>query len=262
MVVDAEKQAAKSTSIIEGLFEVGAHFGYSRTRRHPSFRPFIFGSKGANDIINLEKTSASMEAVFDYVESLAAGGTTILLVGTKPEARQAIEEAAETLSLPYVKTRWVGGTLTNWQEIKKHAARLTELERQQEEGLSMYTKKEQMEVEEHVKELRELFGGIRMMERLPDALFVIDPRYEHIAVREANKLNIPIIALANSDCDLGKVTYPIPANDAAKKSIHFFVDRFIKAYKEGVARKQKQEQDTEVEKAQSTASQQSNNPKS
>ena len=238
----AEKQEIKaSASLIEDMFRAGAHFGYGKTRRHPSFKRIIFGMKRGVDILNLEKTSSHLLKALEFVTESAKEGKTFLIVGTKHEARKVVEEAAATLSFSYVSNRWIGGTMTNFSEIKKRIQRLIRLREQKEsEELDVYTKKERLLFDREMDKLETRFGGIVHMNKLPDALFVIDPRHEETAVKEASQLSIPVVALANSDCDITKIQYPIPANDSSVASIIFFVDRFVKAYQEGI-KAQKQE---------------------
>lgn len=230
------EKIAKNQSLIERLFAVGAHFGYSRTRRHPSAAPILFGEKGGSDIIDLEKTCSYLNTALDAVKAYAAQKKVILFVGTKPEAREAVEETAEALSLPFVTYKWVGGTLTNFPEIKKRILRLQTLKTQKEKGeLAVYSKKERRDMEDEMVHLTRNFSGIAHLDRIPDALFIIDPRHEDTAVREAKKINIPFLALANSDCNLKEITHPIPANDGSRGSIAFFLEEVKKAYKEGLA---------------------------
>ena len=225
--------------LIEEMFRAGAHFGYGKTRRHPSFKRVIFGMKKGVDILNLEKTSSHLLKALEFVTSSAKEGKTFLIVGTKHEARKVIKEAAATLSLPYVSNRWIGGTMTNFSEIKKRTQRLIHLREQKESGeLDVYTKKERLLLDREMDKLEASFGGIVHMNKLPDALFVIDQRHEEIAVREAAHLSIPTVSLINSDCDIAKVQYPIPANDSSVASIIFFVDKFVKAYQAGVKNQQ------------------------
>ena len=237
-------KVTSNTSLIEEMFQAGAHFGYSKTRRHPSFKHIIFGTKKGVEILNLEKTGAYLSKALEFTIESAREGKSFLLVGTKPEARRVIEEAARELQLPYVLKRWIGGTLTNFSEIKKRMARLTTLLEQKEQGkLDIYTKKERLLLDREINRLEKYFGGIVHMNKIPDILFIIDPRHENIAVTEALQKSIPVIALANSDCDIRHIKYPIPANDSSVASIIFFVDKFIKAYKEGQQSAQAQEKE-------------------
>ena len=221
-------------SMIKGMFEAGAHFGYSRSRRHPSARSVLFGMKNGTDLIDLEKTYSYLTKTLDVIKDIAAKNKKILFVGTKPEARGAVEKVAEELSLPFVANKWVGGTLTNFSEIKKRVERMKTLKAQKERGdLDVYSKKERRDLENEIARLTKNFIGIIDMERLPDMMFVVDPRHEDTAVKEAKNIGIAIVAIANSDCNLNDVDYPIPANDGSRSSILFFLNQIRDAYKEG-----------------------------
>jgi small subunit ribosomal protein S2 len=225
----------KPSGLIERLFAIGAHFGYSRSRRHPSTAPFIFGTKNKVEIFDLEKTSPMVEKALAYVEELGKGKKTVLYVGGKNEARQIIQRAAESINMPYVHGRWIGGTITNFPEIRKRIDRLEELRKLRETGgLDQYTKKERLLIDREIERLESNFSGLTQLTTRPDALFVVDTKREAIAVSEAKSFRIPIIALLNSDCNVSEVTYPIPANDASQKSIQFFVDEITTAYRKGL----------------------------
>ncbi|MBI3019920.1 MAG: 30S ribosomal protein S2, partial [Parcubacteria group bacterium] len=185
---------------------------------------------------DLEKTCAHLAAALEEVKGYAARGKAILFVGTKPEARVAVEETATALNMPFVTHRWIGGTLTNFSEIRKRVERLKSLTAQKERGeLSVYSKKERRDMEDEVARLTRNFSGVVGLDRIPDALFIVDPRHEDTAVREALKIGVPLIALANSDCNLKEIRHPILANDVSRSSITFFLDKVREAYKEGIA---------------------------
>ncbi len=227
-----EKDIEISAGTIEEMFRVGAHYGYSKSKRHPSVQPFIFGAKNRAEIFDLEKTAQSLEEAKAYVAALAKDGKQILFVGGKSEARQAIKEAAESIGMPYVASRWIGGTLTNFPEIRKRTDRLEDLISKKEKGeLGKYTKKERLLFDREIEKLEKTFRGIVSLKGMPAALFVIDSGKEHIAVTEAHSVHVPVISLSNSDCDLKAVEYPIPGNDSAAASIRFFVGEIIAAYK-------------------------------
>lgn len=221
-------------NITEEMFEAGVHYGYSKSRRHPSTSSYIFTTKNGVDIINIEKTNELFEKALSVVKNLASTGKTILFVGTKPEARQQIVETALALNMPYVSERWVGGSITNFGEIKKRITRLLDLRDQKEKGeLDRYTKKEKLLINREMEDMTKNFQGLSGMNRTPDALFVIDPKKEHIAVTEAKKMGLPIIALLNTDCNLKQVTHPIVANDASVSSITFFLTKVKEEYTKG-----------------------------
>ncbi len=228
-----EKNSAEE-ALIEAMFKAGAHFGYSKTRRHPSLKDSIFGTKNKNDILDLSRAVKELETAKIFVSSLSTSGKVLLFVGVKPEARTKTHEVAMALDMPYVILRWVGGILTNWSEIKKRIARLLELREQKAKGeLGKYTKKEQLLLDQEMTKMDSLFGGLVSLKKIPDAIFVVDAKREHIAVTEAHKAGIPIIALVNSDTNKTGIDYPIVANDASVSSISFFLDQIADAYKKG-----------------------------
>lgn len=221
--------------MIEKLFAVGAHFGYAPSRRHPSVASFIFGTKGGTEIFDLEKTSAALEEALEFVKTLAQGRKTVLFVGGKAEAKEAVKRVAERLNQPYVASRWIGGSLTNFSEIRKRLNRLAELTTMRERGeLAKFTKRERLLIDREITLLEEVFGGIKSLQKAPDALVVVDPKKEAGAVAEARQLNIPIIALLNSDCDRSQVTHPVPGNDASIETIQFVLDEVGKAYEQNL----------------------------
>jgi small subunit ribosomal protein S2 len=231
----AKNSSTAPDSVVEDMFKAGAHYGYSKTRRHPSVSPYIYATKNKSDIINLEKTGTQLEEAKKYAAELGAKGKVLLFVGTKPEAKSAVKAAAESLGMPYVTERWIGGTLSNFSEIKK---RISELENYQKEsttgGLEKYTKKERVVMAKKMEKLARYYTGLLGLKKIPDALFVIDARAENIAATEANKSGVPVIALVNSDTNIKKVEYPIVANDAGIPSIKFFAAAVADAYKEGL----------------------------
>ncbi|MCI0620042.1 30S ribosomal protein S2 [Candidatus Wolfebacteria bacterium] len=221
---------------LDELFGVGAHYGYKKTRRHPSTAKYVFGVKNTVEIFDLEKTYTKLQKAEAFVSGLAQTRKQILFVIGKPEAAAMVASGAEAVSMPYVAGRWIGGTLTNFDEIRKRVNRLEEIREKKEKGeLDKYTKHERLLMDREAADLEDTFGGLVRMKNLPAALFVIDPREERTAVHEAMKLHIPVVALANTDCDISVLDYPIPANDANIRSIAFFVSRIVEAYKRGVA---------------------------
>ena len=223
-------------TIVEEMFQAGVHYGYSKSRRHPSTAPYVFTTKNGIDIINIEKTEDLLQKALETVSALAASGKTILFVGTKTEARQQIIETALALGMPYVGERWVGGALTNFPEIKKRIVKLLDLREQKEKGgLDKYTKKERLLISREMEDMTRNFQGLTTITRTPDVMFVIDPKKEKIAVEEARKMKMPIIAVLNTDCNSKEVDYPIIANDASVSSINFFVNEVKEAYNRGVS---------------------------
>lgn len=219
---------------IEKMFEAGVHYGYGKSRRHPSVSSYIYATKNSGDIIDLEKTSVMLESALTFIKNLGAQNKTILFVGTKPEARDVIKNAALSLNMPYVDTRWIGGTLSNFTEIKK---RINELEKYNKEsvdgGLDKYTKKERVVMAKKMEKLTKYYGGLIDLKKAPDALLIIDSKAEHIAATEAMKSNVPVVALANSDSNIKSIDYPVVGNDSGIPSIKFFTNSITTAYKEG-----------------------------
>lgn len=217
---------------MQALFEAGVHYGYSRTKRNPSMLPFIFGSKNRVDIIDLEKTQAMLKEACDIITTAKNGGKTVLFVGTKPEIKNLLRDAALSVDMPYVENRWIGGTFTNFGEIKKRVERMEDLETKEEKGELVYqTKKEKLLIEREIEKLKVMFGGLRNLKKLPEVMVVIDPRKEAIAVEEANQLNIPVIALTNTDCDVRGIDFPIAGNDTNQSSVQLVLNTLIAAYK-------------------------------
>lgn len=207
------------------LMEAGVHYGYSRTRRHPTVTPFLYGTKNGADIIDIEKTGLQLEAATKFLGELSASGKTVLFVGVKPESHSTIIDIATSLKQPYVTERWIGGILTNFSQMK---TRIEKLEKMKEERVSgeyaKYTKKEQILLNREMERLSKYFSGLLGMHKLPDALFVVDSKKEHIAVLEAHKVNIPVIAIGNTDCSIRGIEYPIVANDSSASSIGAILD--------------------------------------
>ncbi len=228
-----------SDNLIKQMFEAGAHFGYKRSRRHPSVKPFLFGNRDGLDIIDLEKTEKQLIAAKKAIAEARLSGKPILFVGSKHEVRNLVKKAAEMLEQPYVTGRWIGGTLTNFSEIRKRVERLLQLQNDKEKGVfEKYTKKERVLFDREIARLQEMFGGLVKMEELPSLLVIIDPCHEHTATKEANQMNIPIVALSSTDCDITNVNYPVVANDSAVKSVEFFVNQFVNAFSEAQNKKE------------------------
>ncbi len=205
---------------LTSLMEAGVHFGYSRTRRHPTVTPFLYGSKGGVDIIDLEKTAPQIEAAAAFLAELGAAGKTALFVGVKPEARAHTAEVAQSLKQPFITERWIGGTLTNFFQMKKRIEKLEHLKEERVSGgFDKYTKKEQSLLNREMERLNKYFAGLIGMTKLPDVVVVVDSKKEHIAIAEARKMGVPVIAIGNTDCSIRGITYPIIANDSSASSI-------------------------------------------
>ena len=225
---------AKNNPMVESLFKAGAHFGYTKARRNPSITSYILFSKNKTDIINLEKTAQDLEGAKAFVKTLAKESKKILFVGTKPEAKKIITETAESLDMPYVSERWVGGIITNFPEIKKRINKLIEWRENKATGeLEKYTKKERLLIDKEAERLQKYFSGITTLLKAPDLLFVIDSEKEHIAVDEALKSRVPVMSLSNTDSNIKGLSYPIIGNDSSISSISYVVDEIAKAFREG-----------------------------
>lgn len=229
-----EVKTTPHKGLIDSMFQAGAHFAFSRARRHPSAKNFIFGTKNRVEIFDLEKSSEALEKAKEYVKMLGSEGKQILFVGGKSEARAAVQKGAELIGMPFVAGRWIGGTFTNYSEIKRRIEKMESQIAKRENGeLLKYTKKERLMIDREIDNLQKFFGGLVLMKEMPKAIFVIDSKREEIAVAEANKTGVPVVALASSDCDLNKVQHAIPGNDGAAASITFFVNQIVAAYQEG-----------------------------
>lgn len=225
--------------MVEALFKVGAHFGYSRSRRHATMKGLVYSSKNRTDILDLTKTAPILEKTLAFVRALGAQGRVILFVSGKPEMEGLVKDAAGSVQMPYVAGRWLGGTLTNFEEIRGRIKRMQELSGDRDSGalLKKYTKKERLLIDREIEELENNFGGIASLEKLPAALIVVDTRRESIAIKEAKLTDVPVVGIMNSDCDLSEVEYPIVGNDANRESVRFFLDKVVEAYKEGTSGK-------------------------
>jgi len=223
------------STIIDNMFKAGAHYGTPRSRRHPGVTPYIYGKKDDVEIFDLEKTSVLLEKAKNFVTEIAKTGKQIIIVGGKSEARDSVKNAGLTLDLPYVDGRWIGGTLTNFPEVKKRVEKFQKIIEDKAKGLLVkYTKKERLMIDREIADFDKTFHGIVNMKEMPKAMFVIDPRKEKIAVKEAKDMGIPVIALIGADCNVKDALYPIIGNDASKSSVEFFVSEFIKAWNAGV----------------------------
>lgn len=223
-----------SVQDVQELYDAGVHFGYARARRHPSAAPFLFGTKERTDIFDLEETKKRLDKAAEFLASVAGSGKQILFVGGKPEARALVESAANQVGSPFVAGRWIGGSLTNFKNIRKRVERLLTLEKERETGaLEKYTKRERLMIDREIEELRNRFGGLVTMAELPAAMFVVDSRHEFVAVEEANQMKIPVVALSSSDCDFSKARFPIPGSDTSVRAIRYVIDRVVESIQDG-----------------------------
>lgn len=234
-MAEATKSAEVRGAGIERLFGVGAHFAQVKSRRHPSMRPFVLGAKGGLEIFDLEKTDAQLASAKQALAALARDGKTVLFVGGKREASDAVRETAMRLGQPFVAGRWLGGTISNFPEIKKRIDRLADLSGKREDGSlgKIYTKLERIRIDREIDRLEERLEGIKNLARRPDALVIVDTRHEAHATKEARQAGIPIIGIMSSDCDLKDATYPIVTNDASRQAISLVLNELAVAFEDG-----------------------------
>ena len=216
------------------LLEAGVHFGHQTRRWDPKMAEYIFQARNGIHIIDLQKTSKKVDEAYDFLRGQAAEGKTILFVGTKKQASECVKEAAQKCGMYYVDQRWLGGMLTNFGTIRSRVERLKKLEEMQEDGtFDVLPKKEVANLKNEMEKLEKNLGGIKDMERIPDLMFVVDPKKERIAVLEAKKLNIPVIGLVDTNCDPNEVDYAIPGNDDAIRAVKLITDVLANAVIEG-----------------------------
>jgi len=219
---------------LRDLLEAGVHFGHQTGRWNPKMRQYIYGSKDGVHIIDLQETAKGLITAVNFISSTVSSGGSVLFVGTKRAAREIISEEAERSGMFFVNHRWLGGTLTNWRTVKKSIERLVKLEKARDEGrFELLTKKEALELNREITKMDRNLGGIKTMRGLPAAIFVIDPKKEHLAIKEANKLKIPVVALCDTNCDPSGIDYVIPGNDDAIKAVRLFASVIADAVLEG-----------------------------
>lgn len=221
---------------MKSLLESGVHFGHQTRRWNPKMSPYVFTARNGIHIIDLQKTVQKTKEAYDALRRLSSQGKKVLFVGTKKQARGAIERAAQDCGMYYVSNRWLGGLLTNWNTVKKSIARLKRLETMEEENSfeqEARTKKEALSLKRELEKLRSTLGGIKDMATVPEIIFVIDPKKEEIAVKEAKKLGLTVFAVIDTNCDPEPIDYPIPGNDDAIRAITLFLDTMAMAVKEG-----------------------------
>lgn len=221
---------------MKALLETGVHFGHRTQKWNPKMKPYIFTERNGIHIIDLQQTVALLDQAYNLVRDTVAAGGTLLFVGTKRQAQEAVEKEAERCGMPYINQRWLGGTLTNWKTIKDLINELKRLEKSREAGeFDRLTKKEGLILGRKITKLQDRLGGIREMAKPPELVYLVDVRHEHTAIHEANILNVPIIALVDTNCDPGGVDYVIPANDDAIRAIKLLTARLADAVLEGRA---------------------------
>jgi small subunit ribosomal protein S2 len=219
------------------LLEAGVHFGHQTNKWNPKMKPYIFGARNGIYIIDLQQTVGMFQAAYDFVVDMVGSGGELLFVGTKKQSQEAVKEESERCGMPYVNQRWLGGMLTNFNTINKRIERLNLLEKMfSDDSIRAFPKKEIMKLQKEMNKLEKVLGGIKIIKRLPGGLFVVDPKRESIAVKEAQKLKIPIVATVDTNCDPDDIDYIIPGNDDAIRAIKLFSSRICDAVIEGKKR--------------------------
>ncbi len=225
---------------LEAMMKAGVHLGHSKSKDHPSMKEHIFGVRNTVSVIDLTRTSTALTKAEQFLKERVAKGGLILLVGTRPAARQIILDITAATAMPYFTERWIGGTLTNFKVIRKRIEYLETLEKEKAAGeFEKYTKKERMMREEEIVRLKKMFEGLRMLSRLPDAVFVVDTTEDTTAVHEARRMKIPIVALCDTNANANEIDYAIPSNDDALPAVRYMVGRIGTAIEEGLREKQK-----------------------
>jgi small subunit ribosomal protein S2 len=220
---------------VDRLFETGAHFAQLKSRRHPSMKPFILGAKSRVEIFDLEKSDNQLAAAKVAIAALARDGKTILFVGGKREVSDLVRDTAKRVGAPFVAGRWLGGTISNFTEIKKRIDRLADLLAKRESGelAKLYTKLERIHIDREIDRLLERLEGIQELSRRPDAMVIVDTKHEAHATKEARDAGIPVIGIMSSDCDLKDAAYPVAVNDASRKTVTLVLDELATAFETG-----------------------------
>jgi small subunit ribosomal protein S2 len=232
------------------LLEAGVHFGHQTRRWNPKMKKYIFTERNGIYIIDLQKTVKKVDEAYNYVKEIASNGGTILFVGTKKQAQDSVRDEAIRSGMYYVNQRWLGGTLTNFQTIRKRISRLKSIEKMEEDGtFDVLPKKEVVNLLKEKDRLVKFLGGIKEMTKIPDALFVVDPRKERIAIAEAHKLNIPIIGIVDTNCDPDEIDYVIPANDDAIRAVKLLTSKMADAILEVKQGEETEEVEVQAEEA-------------
>ncbi|MBI2640100.1 MAG: 30S ribosomal protein S2 [Candidatus Sungbacteria bacterium] len=235
-VIEGENKSiiAAEDHELQAMIDAGVHLGHSKNKRHPAMEPYIWTVRGSTSIIDLTKTKELFQQALEFLKSVAAKGELVLLIGTRPAARDIISETARSLGMPYASERWVGGTLTNFKVISKRVEMLIDLEKKRVEGeFEKYTKKERLGFEKEIERLKRDFDGLRVMNRLPAAVFITNVPHELTAVREALRMKIPIVALTDTNANPDLISFPVPSNDDAKSVIRYWLERVQQAIQDG-----------------------------
>lgn len=233
-LTDSIQSSSAMDPELEAMLEAGVHWGHARSKRHPGMSPYLWGVRNNVEIIDLVKTKEKLAEALAFVERAAKEKKLFLLVGTRPSAKDIIEKTAQSLDLPYVRERWLGGTLTNFKVILKRIETLESLEHEKASGgFEKYTKKERMKKEEAMERLREHFDSLRQLRKLPDVVIIADISHDALALREAKRMNIPVVALTDTNTNPRSVDYPIPANDDARPALRYMFERIGQAIAAG-----------------------------
>lgn len=231
-IMTEKKKIESNEALVKKMFEAGVHFGHKKSNWSPKMKPYIFGFRNNVYIIDLEQTAKKLEKALIFAKDIKRKDGKILFVGTRPQCQELIKNLGENIKMPYIIFRWIGGLLTNYTVIRKRVDYLLELEKKEASGeLKKYTKKEQHDFQKEIDKLKKKFEGIKSLDKLPDAIFVLSVKEQSTAIREAKRKNIPVIALVDTNCDPCLVDYPIPCNDDAISSLKFMVEQFEKALK-------------------------------
>jgi small subunit ribosomal protein S2 len=225
-------------SLIQQLFNAGSHFGFSKSRRHPSVTPYLFTTKAGTDIFDLEQTSKLLTDASEFLRKAGEEGKTVLFVSTKTEVSDLVRASADRANMPYVTNRWIGGILTNYSEIRKRISRFISLKEQSASGEldRKYTKKERLMISREAEKLEFNFGGIARIERTPDIMVVVDPRHDKVAVTEARDAKVPVVGIMCSDCDVSLIHKPVLANDSHRASVTTVLNMLVDALIDGRSR--------------------------
>jgi small subunit ribosomal protein S2 len=239
-----------SVVTMKELLEAGVHFGHQTKRWNPKMKPYIFGARNGIYILDLQQTVKFLDVAYAFIRDIVAKGEKILFVGTKKQAQEAIYEEAARCGMFYVNHRWLGGTLTNFQTIKKSIDKLRELEKMEKnEGFQRLPKKEVLQLQKKAAKLNKYLGGIKEMDRFPGVLFIVDPKRERIAISEARKLGVPTVAIVDTNCDPDEIDYVIPGNDDAIRAIRLFATKMADAVIEGKRLREEELQGEAAEQA-------------
>ncbi|MBD3282165.1 MAG: 30S ribosomal protein S2 [Candidatus Portnoybacteria bacterium] len=227
-----KKESMVSEELGKELLEAGVHFGHDKSRWHPKMKQYIYGIRKGIYIIDLEETMKKLEEALEFIKKTTKEGGKILFVSTRPQCQNMVKETAERCEMPYIISRWIGGLLTNFKTIRKRVDHLIKLEEQEKSGeLRKYTKKEQSKIKKEMEKLRDKFGGIKELKKLPDAIFLLNIMEHEIVIQEAKKKKVPTISLVDVDCDPSLVDYPIPSNDDASSALKLMLEKVEEAIK-------------------------------